>query len=140
MWGTRVIIPTACRDAVLTELHKGHHGITRMKGLARMYVWWPGITKDIERTVQQCSVCQMHQSIPSVAPLHLWSRPTRPWAWARLHLNYAGPVQGKVILVLIDAHSKWVEAICTSNATSTAVIEELRTLFAQFGIPETVVR
>ena len=102
-----------------------------------MYVWWPGITKDIERTVQQCSACQLHQSTPSVAPLHPWSWPTRPWA--RLHLDYAGPVQGKMILVMVDAHSKWIEAICTPNATSTAVIEELRTIFAQFGIPETVV-
>ena len=39
----------------------------------------------------------------------------------------------------IDAHSKWIEAICTPNATSAAVIEELRPLLAQFGIPKTVV-
>ena len=44
-----------------------------------------------------------------------------------------------MILVLVDAHSKWIEAICTPNATSTTVIEELRTIFAQFGIPEIVV-
>ena len=108
-----------------------------MKGLARMYVWWPGITKDIENTVRHCSECQQHQSTPPVAPLHPWAWPTRPWA--RLHLDYAGPVQGKMILVLIDAHSKWIEAVCTPSATSSAVIEELRTLFAQFGIPETIV-
>ena len=42
-------------------------------------------------------------------------------------------------LVLIDAHSKWIEAFCTPTATSAAVIEELRPLFAKFGIPETVV-
>lgn len=137
--GTRVVIPTSCQDAVLTELHEGHPGVTQMKGLARMYVWWPGITKDIEQTVRLCSACQMHQSTPAVAPLHSWSWPTRPWA--RLHLGYAGPVQGKnlMILVLIDAHSKWIEAICTPNATSVAVIEELRTLFAQFRLPKTVV-
>ena len=44
-----------------------------------------------------------------------------------------------MILVIVDAHSKWIEAKCTPNTTSTVVIEELRTLFAQFGIPETVV-
>ena len=36
-------------------------------------------------------------------------------------------------------HSKWIEAICTLNATSTAVIEEPKTQFAQLGIPGTVV-
>ena len=56
-----------------------------------------------------------------------------------MHVDYAGPVDGKMILVIIDDHSKWVEAICTHGSTSAVVIEELRTLFAQFGIPETVV-
>ena len=41
--------------------------------------------------------------------------------------------------VLIDAHSKWIEAFNTASATSTAVFEELRTLFAQFSLPETIV-
>ena len=137
LWGTRVVIPASCREAVLTELHEGHPGATRMKGLARMYVWWPGITKDIESTVRLCSTCQMHQSTPAVAPLHPWSWPTRPWA--RVHLDYAGPVEGKMILVIVDAHSKWIDAIVTPNATSATVVEELRPLFAQFGLPETVV-
>ena len=54
-------------------------------------------------------------------------------------IRYDNPVQGKIILILIDAHSKWIEAICTQNATSVAVIEELRTLFAQFEFSETIV-
>ena len=108
-----------------------------MKSLAWMYVWWPGITKDIERAVRQCSACQLHQSSSPAAPLHPWSWPTR--SWARLHLDYAGPVEGMMILILIDVHSKWIKAICTRNAMSSAVIEELRSLFAQFGLPETLV-
>ena len=79
----------------------------------------------------------MSQSTPAPTPLHLWEWPKLPWA--RLYLDYAGPVQGEVCLVLIDAHSKWIEAFCATTATSAAVIEELRPLFAKFGIPETVV-
>ena len=44
-----------------------------------------------------------------------------------------------MILVIIDAHSKWIEAVHTANVTSTTVIEELRERFAQFGIPQTIV-
>ena len=62
---------------------------------------------------------------------------SRPWA--RLHLDFAGPFQGKTILVLIDTHSMWIEAICTPSTSSSAVIDELRTLFAKFGLPETIV-
>ena len=84
------------------------------------------------------------RSVSNINPLRLlplynvpWSWPTRPWA--HLRIDYAGPVEGKMILVIIDAHSKWIEAISTANATSSVVIDELRSLFAQFGIPETVV-
>ena len=72
MCGVRVIIPAASQDAVLTELHEGHPGMVKMKWLARMYVWWPGINDDIERTVRQCTECQLHQPTPAVAPLHPW--------------------------------------------------------------------
>jgi len=54
-------------------------------------------------------------------------------------VDYAGPVNGRMFLIIIDAHSKWIEAVCTPTATSRAVIEELRILFARFGLPETVV-
>ena len=137
LWGTRVIVPATEQAAVLTELHEGHPGMARMKSLARMYVWWPGIGDDIEKTVRQCTDCQLHQSTPAVAPLNPWQWPTRPWA--RLHLDFAGPLKGKMYLVVVDAHSKWIEAICTPSATSAAVIEELNVLFAQFGLPDTIV-
>ena len=42
-------------------------------------------------------------------------------------------------LFLIDSQPKWIEAFCTPSATSTALIEELRPLFARFGLPETIV-
>ena len=42
-------------------------------------------------------------------------------------------------LILIDAHSKWIEAFQTNTTTSTAVITELRTVYAKFGLPEMIV-
>ncbi len=39
-----------------------------------------------------------------------------------------------MILVLIDSHSKWIEAFKTASATSKAVISKLRFLFSQFGV------
>ena len=137
LWGSRVIVPPPGRQTVLQELHEGHPGIVRMKSLSRMYVWWPGINADIEKSVRLCHGCQEAQSVPPVAPLNPWKWPTRPWA--RIHLDFAGPFEGKNILIAIDAHSKWVEAVCTPSTSSSAIIEELRTLFAKFGLPESVV-
>ena len=46
---------------------------------------------------------------------------------------------GHMFLVLIDAHSKWLEVYQMSSATSSATIQRLRTTFAQFGIPDIIV-
>ncbi len=108
-----------------------------MKLPACMYVWWPGLDKDIEKSVRQCGACQEVQSSPPAAPLHPWKWPSRPWA--RVHLDFAGPFQGKLFFVVIHAHSKWIEAVCTSSTSSQIVIEELRTVFSKFGLPETIV-
>ena len=137
VWGTRVVIPPQGRVAVLQELHSGHPGMARMKSLARMYVWWPGMDKDIETSVSTCQNCQLQQAKPPVAPLHPWKWPSRPWT--RLHIDFAGPMNGKMYLVIIDAHSKWIEAFITNSSTSTTVIEILRHVFARFGLPEMIV-
>ena len=42
-------------------------------------------------------------------------------------------------LVLIDAYTKWLEVFQVSAATSSETIRQLRTTFARFGLPHTVV-
>lgn len=137
MWGSRVVIPPQGRPIVLQELHEGHPGMTRMKTLARMYVWWPLIDKDIEQSVLQCHLCQQQQAAPPVTPLQPWKWLSQPWV--RLHMDFAGPFEGKMILVVIDSHSKWIKAYPTDSSMSIKVIEMSRTLFSQFGIPEVLV-
>ena len=95
LWGARVIIPETCREAVLAQVHEGHQGMVRTKSLARMYVWWPGMDRDIDRLVRQCWPCQQTKAQPPEAPLHSSSWSSRPWD--RLHLDYAGPVEGKMV-------------------------------------------
>ena len=108
-----------------------------MKALARMYVWWFSMDKDIDQLVCECAEGQQIKPMPPRAPLQPWCWPTRPWAL--VHVDLVGPMQGKMFLVLIDAHSKWLEACQMSSTTSTATIQHLRTIFSRFGLPETLV-
>ena len=121
-------------EPTLKMLHEAHPGIVRMKSLAWGYVWWPGIDQQIESRVKQCTACQSSRKEPPPSPLHPWAWPAKPWS--RVHIDYAGPFQGRMFLLLIDAHSKWLDIY---SSTSSSTIESLRKSFATFGLPEVLV-
>ena len=131
LWGTRVIIPKVLQSRLLQELHFTHPGVVKMKLLARSYMWWPKIDCNIEEIVKTCKECTAQRSLPPVAPLHSW-----PWAnqpMKRLHIDFA-EIEEFQVLVIIDVHSKWIEAIPLRNATATTTIQALKTFFSSFGL------
>ena len=137
LWGSRVVVPPQGRSRVVDELHEAHPGISHMKSLAWSYVWWPNMDTDLEKRVKSCAICQSCQKMPPNAPQHMWEWPERPWS--RLHIDYAGPVMGKMLLIVIDAHSEWLEVHVTTSATAETTINKLRMTFATHGLPEVVV-
>lgn len=98
-----------------------------MKSIARSFVWWPKMDQDIEKLCFTCSGCQRHP----------WDCPKEPWH--RLHIDFAGPFMNSMFLLIIDAHSKWVEIFPMNSTTTTNTIEKLRILFSQLGLPKVIV-
>ena len=95
---------------VLHLLHEGHPGKTRVKALPRSYYWWPSMDVDIESIVQNCSSCQDSQNIKQ-AEYNPWPETERHWHREHIVREYtfAGPFKGHMFLILVDAHSKWLE-------------------------------
>lgn len=137
LWGSRVVVPPSVRKLVLQQLHETHPGVSRMKSLARSYVWWPGLDSDITTTVQQCETCQTHRPLPSKAPNHPWEWSSRPWS--RIHVDHAGPFKGHYFLIIIDSHSKWMDVHIVNSTSSEATIAKLRSIFSIHGLPEQIV-
>ncbi len=65
--------------AVLTDLHEGHLGIVKMKSLARSYIWWPKIDKDIEHLSKSYPACQLQKNEAGKVLLYPWEWPTTSW-------------------------------------------------------------
>ena len=73
--------------------------------------------------IKECALCQVMQNSPPRVPAHTWEWPQQPWA--RLHIDYAGPFMGKMFLITVDAHSKWLEVQVVDTPTSTGTIHKL---------------
>ena len=71
-----------------------------------------------EKYAKSCIQCQAVKGSPPKAPLHPWM-----WPWQRIHVDFAGPFLG--FLIVVDAHSKWPEVIEMSTTTSSKTIVEL---------------
>ncbi|MCP4257395.1 MAG: transposase family protein [Planctomycetes bacterium] len=133
MWGARVVIPTKLRKFMMNSLHSTHPGMVAMKSVARSYVWWPSLNNDLENLVRSCDTCNRHgRSVPAVGE-HPWSKPNGPWQ--RVHMDFAGPFQGLMWLVVQCAYSKWPEVAKMTTTTAPRLIKELRQMFARTGLP-----
>jgi len=44
-------------------------GVAKMKNLARTYIWWPNLDKDIEQYVSNCTLCMQARPNPALAKL-----------------------------------------------------------------------
>ena len=137
LWGSRVIIPKSLQNDVLITLHDTHIGMSKMKSLARSWFWWPNMDADIERFVKLCNSCAQHAKNPAKSPLQNWDWPLEPWK--RIHVDFAGPFMNKMFLIVIDAHSKWLDVKTMSTITAIDTIVELKEIFANHGLPDQIV-
>ena len=46
---------------------------------------------------------------------------------------------GKMFLLIINAHSKWLKVHCVNSASTETTIEKLGATFATHGLPEMLV-
>ena len=126
LWGSRVVIPSKMRQRVLSMLHDGHLGESHPKSFARMYVWWPYIDREITEMVRGCSTCQQYRRQAPVTPLSPWTFPNKPWD--RVHIDYC-QLDGHMLLIVVDAYSKWIDVHLTSSSTAETIAKVIRILW-----------
>lgn len=122
------------RTRILEEIHTGHFGINKMKGIARNYCWWPGIDSDIKARVENCRACNTFKNNPPKIEQHIWEPSAAPMH--RIHADFAGPFLGHWFFIVVDAFSKWPEVRIVKNITAKTIINECKEIFASYGVPQ----
>ncbi|XP_062526265.1 uncharacterized protein K02A2.6-like [Bombyx mori] len=72
---------------------------------------------------------------PPRTPVCPWEYPPQPFY--RVHLDFLGPLNGRMYLVLVDAYSKWLEVYEMASTTTSAVIERMYEYMSRYGLPHT---
>lgn len=116
----RVVIPQSMRKYVLQQIYSNYMSIVKMKYIARSYVWWPGLDKELENITNKCKECCTYRILRHKSELQSRSWPDQPWT--RFYLDFFDPILNNMyFMVVIDAMSKWIECF-RMNITSTATI------------------
>lgn len=137
LWKGRICIPISLRAEVLKMLHDGHPGINAMQSMAKLHVFWPNINEDICNFSKSCTSCQESRQNEQNVPLFPWSAPPEPWS--RIHVDFAGPFEDSMWLIIIDAYTRWIEVLKMKSTTATETVSKLTETFSRFGIPKIIV-
>ena len=86
--------------------------------------------------VSQCDVCLTHRDSQVREPILQHDVSPRPWAKIGADLCY---FSGRVLLVVSDYFSNFIEVDSVSAENSKAVIRSLMAMFSRYGVPDSVV-
>ena len=118
----------------MLKLHEGHQWIAKGRELAKVSVWWPGISKQIEEEVARCPVCEEYRKVP---PELLKTTPTTDYPWQKLEMDLF-EWKGAQYLLIMDYFSRWIEITLLKHTSFSRVLEHTKSISARHGIPETV--
>ena len=132
--GERIVVPESLRGECLQQIHEGHLGISKCRERAKTAVWWPGMSRDIERFVDKCPECATKRPTPT-EPLSPTALPERPWQKVATDLFQ---FEKNDYVLIVDYFSRFIEYTKLDNTTSTEVIKVLKAIFSRQGIPEEI--
>lgn len=102
------------------ELYSVHVGMSKMKSLAKGYVWWPQLDTEIKEMVQDCGACAAHQTVLPKAESHLW---TDPQPSERVPIDQAGRFRNQSFLIIFYAFSNRLETFPIRNINTSNSID-----------------
>jgi transposase InsO family protein len=130
--GTRIVIPTAMRKAMMTRAHASHMGIQYTINSARDIMYWPLMHSDLTQEVQTCNTCQESKPAQAKEPMLTYPIAKHPW---QVVASDCFELKGEHYVVLVDTYSDYIEVCPLKDLTSSTLIGQIKQVFAAQGTP-----
>ena len=143
----KLLLPEVYREEAFTRNHSeplaGHRGIERtLLRMKQKFIWFK-MRHDIADFISECQACNLNKGgapkpkfpaleKPAVEPNQVW------------HMDFLGPLTetprgNKVILVVVDSFTKWIEAIPLKDQTAKNTAEALKDIILRMGAPNCII-
>ena len=133
----RIALPRPLRAEGLDEIHASHMGESKSLSFVRDYVFWPSMTAQIKDKVSSCAMCNdAFCNQQQRETLHPHDIPRSPWQVVGTDLFGYG---SQTFLLVTDFYSMSFEIELLRLNTAICIVNNLKKMFATFGIRETVV-
>lgn len=106
----------------------------KCRSRAASSVWWPCMSSQLTKLVEECETCTQHRRLPK-EPLLPSPPAKRPWE--SIAMDFA-ECRGRKYLVVVDYFSTFPFAFVMTKTTASATINRLEELFSIFGAPDTI--
>ena len=130
------VVPKCFRTETLKKIHHGHLGVVRCHQRIAAAVWWPNVSKEMEKYIQSCPKC-LKMTPLAVQPLIQTPLPCYPWEKIGADLFELNKCMYFIVADyfsrFVDYFSRFVEVLKLTSTTSVAVVKCLKTLFAVHG-------
>ena len=142
-----VVVPRKLRTDILKSFHAppycGHLAADKTYGRIINHYYWKGLSNDVKLFCKSCEKCQGRKNTTYQGPAPLQSLPDveRPFQRISIDLITRLPTTkngNKNILVIIDAFSKFVEAVPLPDQTSKTVGKALVNFILTHSVPEQI--
>ncbi|KAJ8869603.1 hypothetical protein PR048_028595 [Dryococelus australis] len=90
-------------------------------------VW--GHQVNIPASLQNAILTLLHEEHPGATQMKMLARSHLSHKWQRIQVDLAS-VGGRDLLIVVDAHSKWVDIFLMRSTTAEATVAKLRILFS----------
>ena len=124
------------RLETLKVLDLGHYAVNKMQLRALETIYWPGINKDIIRCYQSCKSCIKYSKSQRNEPFQSHPTPEAPWHMVATDLF---ETKNSKYLLIVDYYSRFPVLRKLSSTTSIVLIQEMKAVFTEFGVPSVIV-